>query len=233
MRLLTVLLLCGLFPLLASMAFPSPHSLAMQASPTPTASIASGVCKGEQKWRGYTKGDQLKAGKFQPVAAVFNPANEHVGVVPAIDVDRSDATEHFTGNLGLTFLTLPPNACRSGSLFYPSAIITVTAGTIEIFVEPDPDGVQGDPAPEGTIWRSGTGFEDLTLPGPITINADEWVTLQNRSSVGFWNNSSSNSTLLVAANHLEKSEKTIKEIQGRAFQGDQFGCKGGCKSRRP
>lgn len=232
MRWLTVLLLCGLLAPVAGAGVRSPQALAMQATPPPPSTASIGFCPDEQLWRGFTAEEQHSLSIFtnepapaDAASAVFNPISASVGVVPAVDVEQPDGMPRFSGDLALVFLTLPAGSCRFQSLFYPAAIITVTAGTIEMFVEPGPGGLAGTPAPAGTIWRSDTGVEDLTLPGPITIKVDEWVTLRNRASVGFRNSGTSEATLAVAANH----PPAVVYPTGVFVRG----CVSGCSGRRP
>jgi hypothetical protein len=215
MRSLSTLLLCGFLAMVSAVILQAPPTRAMQPVPTPPSADARAFCSEDGEALGEARG-------------IFDPMAEDVGVVTASDVEQPESTaesRRFTGNLRMNLLTLPPGSCLLGSLFYPAGLITVidtvpgAAETIEIFVEPGPDGPSGAPAPEGSIWKSDLdGSVELTLPGPITVNDGDWVRLQNRAIVGFRNPGDADVTILVGAIH-----PTSDSGSG--------GCGGGCRSR--
>ncbi|MCA9861546.1 MAG: hypothetical protein KC432_00935 [Thermomicrobiales bacterium] len=225
MRWLTMLLLYGFLAPASGAVFHPSHAEAQQATPAPSDSPAIAFCSGEQQLRGYTAEEQATFPEFDDMpadtpAAVFHP--ELAGVAIAMDVEDPEAATQFPDRLSLTFLTLPPNSCRFTSLFYPAGIITVTAGTMEIYAKPGYGGPDDAPHPKGWIWRGDAEAEELTLPGPITVHEDEWVTLQNRAQVGFRNSSASEATVLVAS---------IRPYD--VFDIVIPGCASGCSGRRP
>lgn len=187
----------------------APPSRAMQPEPTPPSAESRAFCTLEEEDSGEAFG-------------IFDPDGENVSVADANDVEQPETTDEsrrFTGNLRMNFLTLPPATCLAGSLFYPAALITVTAGTIEIFVEPGPGGPVGAPAPEGTIRRTPNGDPELlVLPGPITVETGQWVALENRAIVGFRNHGDADATILVAGIHPTSGDGS-------------GGCQAGCRSR--
>lgn len=227
MRWLTVLLLCGFLAPISGAVVHSPLALAMQATPAPPEPAAGSFCSDDQRLRGYTAEEQQTFPEYDEMpadtpAAVFYPASGSGGVAVSMDVEQPEAATQFPDKLSLTFLTLPPNACRMTSLFYPAAIMTVTAGTMEIYAAPGYGGPDNAPYPVGWIWRGDAEAEELTLPGPITVNKDEWVTLQNRAHVGFRNSSASEATVLVAS---------IRPYD--IFDIVVPGCASGCSGRHP
>lgn len=211
MRRLSALLLGGFLLTFSAVISPAPPSRAMQPAPTPPSDASRTFCSED----GEARGDAL---------GIFDPLQAEVGVVEASDVEQPETTDEsrrLTGNLRLNALTLPADTCLLGSVFYPAALISVTAGTIQIFVEPGP-GAPPDapaPAPVGTIWKGAAeGEADLVFPGPITITAGQWVRLANRAIVGFRNQGPGDATFLVAGIHPTSAPGS----------GD---CSSGCRSR--
>lgn len=215
MRALSALVLCGVLFGASAVFLQGPPSRAMQPAPTPPSAESRDFCTQDEEDRG----DALR---------IFDPDGEEVGLVDAFDIEQPEengVSRRFEGNLRLNFLTLPPDTCLLGSLFYPAGIITVvdvtpdTAESVEIFVEPGPGGPLDAPAPEGTILPGeGGGSAVLVFPGPITVTDNQWVRIKNRAIVGFRNHGDADVTILVAAIH-----PTADDGSGP--------CGGGCRSR--
>lgn len=228
MRLLTFLLLRTFFLSFSSEGIKPSRSAEKKASRNPQASTEPDVCTGKQQWHGFTAEEQAELqkewseytaeeqaelrlspffkGEPEPPgspAAIFEPEGEQVGYVVTNDVGTSVAGTGFASSPTLGFLTLPPDACRYGSLYDAESAFAVTAGTIDIFV--NQVGNPNAPASEGTIQhRDGTPIRTFTLPGSIAINEDEQITLQDRSVVGFWNRTSSNASFHINATHASQ-----------------------------
>lgn len=212
MRVLSALLLSGILFMFAAVMTHGPSSRAMQPTSTPPSAASLAFCSADEEERGEALG-------------VFDPTDEAFGAVDAIDVEETDEARRFEGSLRLNFLTLPPNTCLAGSVFYPAGIITVrdidpnVAESVEILVEPGPGGDTGAPAPEGTIRPAADGgMGVLDFSQPITIIDNQWVRIRNRAIVGFRNHGTDPVTILVAGIHPTSGPGS----------GD---CGGGCRSR--
>jgi hypothetical protein len=218
MRWLSALLLCGFLALAAAVAQQSPPSLAMQGEPTPPSTAARDFCPADQ---------EIPFDDDSP----FDPLGAEVGAADAVDVEQAtvaalapapaDGTATpapYQGKLRMNFITLAPGTCTLGSHYYPAALIAVMSGQIEIFVEPGPDAPAGAPLPVAAIKRDGETPEFPDLSDDFTVSEDDWVSIQNRSIVGYRNNGPGYAQILVAGLYP-------------AAPGGGGGCGGGCRTR--
>jgi hypothetical protein len=149
---------------------------------------------------------------------IFDPAGETTGVVQVVYVEDSDTTHPHAGKLRMNFVTLPPDTCILGSAFYPSAIVTVRSGNIEILVEPGPEAPAGVPLPAVSVKRSDGTTDEPAIDAEIAVNQGDWARIKNRSMIGFRNVGTTEAEFLVAG---------IKPASGPG-SGD---CGGICRNR--
>lgn len=211
MRWLSALLLCGFLAMAVVLAQQAPPSLAMRAvEPTPPSDAARMFCPADQ---------EIAFDDNSP----FDPLGPEVGAANASDVEQiivaTPPAKPYKGKLRLNFVTFAPRTCMLGSNFYPSAIVTVMSGTVQIFVELGPDAPVGAPTPIATINHTDgrpAEFPDLSMA--LTVSENDWVSIENRSIVGFRNNGPGYAQILVAALHP-------------AAPDGGGGCGGGCRGQ--
>jgi hypothetical protein len=175
----------------------------MQASPTPPSETATEFCDPDEM---YPVDD----------TSFLEPWDEAVGAVLVPNIENPDPAAPDSGKLVLTVVTLLPDRCILGSMFYPSMIMTVRTGTINILVEHWP-GLGA--APEASRIPSGTLLpQPITVNVPVELEAGDWVQIENESFVGFSNTSDVVATFIVAG---------LKPDQDP----DSGRCGGGCRGQ--
>jgi len=225
MRWLSALLLCGFLALASAVVQQAPPSLAMQTpEPTPPSNAARAFCP--------------EADQITPIDAdwPFDPLGPEVSVAIADDVEQAMIAAAATpaadeaiptpykGKLRMNFVTLAPGDCTLGSHYYPAAIIAVMSGELEILVELGPDAPAGAPLPKATVRRDNAAADvpDLTddsgAPVSFVVSEDDWVSIENRSIVGYRNIGSGYAQILVAGLYP-------------AAPGGGGNCGNGCKNR--
>lgn len=183
MRWMSALLFCGILAMVLAFASQSPPSLAMQETPTLPSATAIAFCPEEEDLQ-----------HVAPVTMV--PELDTAGSVPVREITNPYFPASPTGTLVMTFVTLPPDTCILRSYFYPSMVMTVASGDISILVEHWP-GVAD--APEAYIVSGGdTAPQTLTIGNPTPVAAEDWITIENESFVGFRNDADVNATIYVA-----------------------------------
>jgi hypothetical protein len=201
MRWLSALLLCGFLAMASAVAMQSPRSLARQVvDPTPPSAAARDFCPADQ---------EIAISDDSP----FDPFGAEVGMAEAVDVEQAMVAALATatppaddpatptpykGKLRMNFITFAPGQCTLRSHYYPAAIVAVMSGQVEIFVELGPDAPAGAPAPVATIKHKDgtTEFPDMT--DDFSVSEDDWISIENRSIVGYRNNGPGYAQILVA-----------------------------------
>ena len=190
MRRISAFLLCGLLALVLAFASQPPPSLALQTTPPSGAARAFCPEVAPPDPLPATWAMDGRSAAIDPV--IFTPTSEDAGVVVVRDIAVPFPTPGAIGSAALvtTVVTLPPHRCILGSYFYPSMIMTVTSGDISILVEHWPGGAD---APEVVKIPLGNGQPTRIEPAAgvseitTTLTAEDWLTIENESFVGFSN----------------------------------------------
>lgn len=225
MRWLSALFICGFLALALAVATQSPRSLAMQVDEaTPPSGVARSFCSSSQE---IPPNDDWPYDPLGPEVSVANADDvEQIMVATAAAPPADDAATPtpYKGKLRMNFITLAPGQCTLGSHYYPAAIVAVLSGEVEIIIELGPDAPAGAPLPIATIRHDGESstvqdlFDATGLPVPFVVDEGDWISIENRSIVGYKSLGPGYAQLLIAGMYP-------------AAPGGGGNCGNGCKGR--